>query len=176
MRRLIPLVLVLVFVGCGKKDLDRETASKFLQGKTFGSVEGMFGMPPPIHFLTCFECLSDSDKNKSPQLTQLQQTGLLSCPDAYTCKPGPKGGALSDDPVRGYVYFAGIFQFAEVVRIQQPTPTTAIAQVAVKFNPSPFYTQYKEILDGLQPQLAQDTAPHLVDVQFTLFDDGWRPQ
>jgi hypothetical protein len=176
-RLLISLVLMLVCVGCGKKELDRQTASKLLANIQFETVKGGFlvdgrlvdnddtGAPPGLVLLS------------GEALKEFETAGLISCPAPFTCSPGPNGGALASEPNGlNYSYDAGVFAVAEVVRIQQQTPTTAIAQVRLELRLSPLYARYKKTLDGVESDLAEKTAPRMTDVQFVLFDDGWRPQ
>jgi hypothetical protein len=183
MRRLIvSIAFVLVLVGCGKKELDRETASKVLQGMVFGSVRGSFSITPPGQFTGSNGVVDGSQQKEFDALTHLEKMGVIVCTGTFECRPGPNGSALKDENEFSYSYNAGTFVFGGIERIQQQTPTAAMAVVRFEFRPSPFYAQNKNLLDGLdpgfshkfEPTLAQSTAPRIEEVPFVLFDDGWR--
>ncbi|MCC6367408.1 MAG: hypothetical protein IT165_28125 [Bryobacterales bacterium] len=182
-RVIMPLMLVLFFTGCTKKKLDRETAAKLLQGRNFGTVQGSFPSTPGfIRF--------QGNDDAYNALMQLAQAGVISCTGTDTCAPGPNGNGVSGGASMGpFRYTAGSFSLSGIEGVQQSSPTNATVQARLVFQPSPLYSQHKELLDRLQngrmvggtgmqvePALAQQTASRVEQIQFALFDDGWRAQ
>lgn len=177
------LTLALLFSGCGKKQLDRETAAKLLQSRNFGTVQGWFPSTPGF---VRFQGNHDAHN----ALMQLAQAGVIACTGTDTCTPGPNGkGVSGGDNTAPFSFAAGVFLMSGIDGIQQSSPTSAVVQVRLTFHPSPLYSQHKAILDRLQngrmfgvtgmrvePALAQQTESRIENIQFTLFDDGWRAQ
>ena len=182
MRRTLLMVILSMaaLTSCGKKPLDHDTAMTMLRGRQFGTVQGKFSSTPGFVQFT-------GDNDGFSALTQLSQANVILC-QVDTCQPGPAAnGALQGGGMGGFTYTAGTFVMGEVTGVTQPSPTTAVVEARIDFQPSPLYSQFRLVLDRLQTgkmvtgfqaeaPLSQQTQPRTERIQFQLFDNGWRAQ
>lgn len=177
-RRLLFLAVTLVTTACGQqKPLTRDTAQKLLAKYNFGTVRGQFPSTPGfVEF--------SGDQQTSAGLQELIQKQIIVCVSADSCKPGERGAGLTQSQ-GGFTYTAGTYIFAEIRGITQPSPNLAIVQVQVNFKPTDLYSnnkgsfdmaQHGRIVAGMQAEksLYDMAKPQLKEIQFQLFDDGWR--
>lgn len=172
---------------CGKKELDRQTAMRLLQGKTGDSIAAQFLDIHPLQALR--DSPAPEDRALSAALQQLLNAGVLRVgpPEmqSWLTKflPGPNGGWLTDDGAN-LRFVVGSSVPSEVTGITKTGDTTSSAQVRLHFTFAPMYTQYRALLDALHPICLQSDAPlsrtnlgdRMANANFQLFDDGWRLQ
>jgi hypothetical protein len=167
------IALVSLCCSCGKKDLDRETAMKLLQGKSVASVVGSF------------QAYADYAQFSAARgwYQQLINARVITCGGGPVCSPGPSGTGLELN-FTTFSFSAGSLTAADVTGVAQTGPNSASAQVRLIFQPSPLYGQYRDVFDHLtaeaqvmgggpvQPKTQRGTA----EAVFQRFDDGWRLQ
>jgi hypothetical protein len=152
---------------------------KLLQSRNFGIVQGTFPSTPGFMQFT-------RNTEIYAALVQLARMNVINCPGEDTCNPAQNGKELRGGNGGPFVYNAGTFSLAEIVGIREVTASNALVQARLKFNGTPFFEQYRgllvrlqtgQALNGLQVQqpLAEQTLDQIEEIEFQLFDDGWRP-
>lgn len=173
------LVLVaLVSAGCGKKDLDRQTALTLLGGKPVEAITGEFFGENPFTALT--------PPNEATAIRELIAGGVLACNETdpvfgLTCRLGPNSGGMTLFQGKSS-FLAGNLVPAAVTGVTQEGPNTATAQVQLSFVPSPLYSKYHSQLDTLTNNkgllgprpVGPRTQRSQANANFQRYDDGWR--
>jgi hypothetical protein len=176
--------------GCGKKELDRETALRLVQGVPARTFQVSFESTPgyPVY----------STYNQAvAAFQQLDQAGVIHCvvtpsgwgPD-YKCSPGSNSLGLTINGVTRFTVLAGTLVPTAVNGVAQLGPDAASAQVVMSFVPSPLLAKFPGIFDQMEAvsflalQLVPQTFPpslirelrqaKITQASFQRYDDGWR--
>jgi len=165
------VAIATLFCSCGKKELDRETAMRLLQGRVVRQVSfhssGLYG---------------PSQARSAVQ--ELVQAGILVCdaPDFWGrlfCQPSRASGIAYNSGV--IEFSAGTIAPAAVAGVTQTGPNSATASVQLSFQAAPLYAQHQAAFDAIyasdngQPMSAL-TQPGPIQAAFQRYDDGWRFQ
>jgi hypothetical protein len=176
--KVILFIVASLCCSCGKKELDRQTAIRLLQGKTLENVVAGVGRD-----------FSQGDNPQGRAFQALINAGILRTVPALfgqvRAEPGPNGRWISLNEAFGELSFvAGDMVVSEVTGITKTSDTSALAQVRLHFNPTPTYGQNRAALDALEPYsswsgcsrcpLQNRLGDHMANATFQLFDDGWR--
>jgi hypothetical protein len=170
MLKAIPVVVIASFCcSCGKKELDRETAMKLLQGRVVRQV---------TFFLSDLAGTSES----VAAFRELEKAGLAVC-------GAPMGGGLrlcqftstsgvATDFSGVHNFSAGVVVASAVTGVLQTGPNSATAEVQLSFQAAPLYAQHRAAFDSLEgsEQVSVLTQPRATQATFQLFDNGWRLQ
>jgi hypothetical protein len=171
--KLISVVAIAsLFCSCGKKELDRETAMRLLQGRVVRQVT--------YHF----SGFDGSSQTKSAY-QELVNAGILACdaPNFFgqrLCHPSSTSGIATD--FTGVPQFsAGTIATAAVTGVTQTGPNSATANVQLSFQAAPLYVQHQAAFDAVYAQengqpMSALTQPGAIQAAFQRYDDGWRFQ
>ena len=158
--------------GCMKKDLDRGTAMKLLQGRNVGVVGSFQAYADYVHL-----------SSARGWYQQLINARVITCGGGPVCGLGPSGTGLQLN-FTTFSFAAGTLTPVDVTGVAQTGPNSASAEVRLAFQPSPLYAQYRNTFDHLtaeaqvmgggpvQPQTQRNAA----EAVFQRYDDGWRLQ
>jgi hypothetical protein len=166
-------IIIAAQLGCGHKPLDRQTAMKVIGSRIIDTIEGSFSASPEYR------------GNAIPQYQQLLNAGVITCTGSAimgtVCRPGPAGSGLREGT--GEIAFvAGQLVVGSVTAVSETSPTSAIADIQLVFQPTPLYSKYQAQLnlmdDGssFQIPLQQRIQGRMARAMFQRFDDGWHLQ
>lgn len=168
--KLISVVAIAtLFCSCGKKELDRQTATKLLQGRVVRQVTYFLG----------------NLAGTSPTVAafgELERAGLAVC-------GAPMGGGLrmcnftnasgvATDFSGANRFGAGVMVVSAVTGVLQTGKNSATAEVQLFFQAAPLYAQHRAAFDSIEATGSNGglTQPGVAQATFQLFDDGWRLQ
>ena len=161
-------VLAFLCSSCGKKELDRATASRLTAGRAVGSVFMAAMYIPENNNLTFYQ--------------QLANEGIFQCEQRFVteCRPGPNSAGMTFDPP-DLKFLAGQLVAGEVTGVAQGgDSTTAVATVPLRFQPTGLYARYQGLFDqikatgGARFSEEMRQAGRNVQASFRRYDNGWR--
>jgi len=166
------IALASLLLSCGKKDLDRATAMKLLQGRAVETIR--------CSFSSMVSGVSVAGGNAIDQAYKhLMNAGVLHC------KVSPYIFSQETLECRENSLVAGNLVATAVTGVTKASDNTAVAEVRLSFQPTPFYARHSSEFDQLeltntlmQPtEHVRNRAQRTVaQATFQLFDDGWRLQ
>ena len=114
---------------------------------------------------------------QAPLYLQAARLGLLSCQDtpngAYLMVCKPKDGNLFEDS-DGMKVRAGSLAVSNVSGIAKEGPDSAVAEVQLVFQPTPFYQQYHGLFEQMNFEAQGQVSNRTLQANFQRYDDGWR--
>lgn len=166
-RGTLPLVvLASLCVSCGKKELDRATAMRLVQGTTVEAVQ-----------LTYSRNMSGGADPITAAYHQLSNAGLLHCRFTPTFISQELIECNEGSLVVGNIVVTG------VTGVSGTGDNSAVADLTLAFQPAPFYAKYQSAFDQLETSTNQlsgnvrsRTQRTAARATFQLFDNGWRLQ
>ncbi len=163
--------------GCRHVDpLDAETAVDLLKDRNGETLKLVFSASPP----------SPTDARANEAYDRLIDAHVLTCSATKTmgkvCRPGPAGDALAQEGPADISLIAGRWVPATIMSISRSGNSSAVAEVRMRFEPSPLYRDFESAFD--QVQLASGAAGastidykregKIVHASYQRYDDGWR--
>ena len=174
----IKLVSVVAIVSlcysCGKKELDRQTAMRLIQGTQAAT-------PVVINFFAY------EHEDIRPAYQELENAGIIKC---HPEGPFRVCVSLSPSLVRvvpgGEIRLqlsAGTIGPTAVTGVTQTGPNSATADVQFSFQAAPLYAQHQAAFSSLYERarlgyllISERTQPEARRAVFQRYDDGWRLQ
>jgi hypothetical protein len=174
---ILVIAITTLFCSCGKKELDRETAMRLVQGQGAQRIE------------LDFTSLDFGTTNQHPSYQELEKAGILVChrapePGARKCVPSSTSGirVIKDYLGPDLVLFAGTVAPTAVTGVTETGPNSATASVQFSLQAAPTYEQHQAAFQVLY-RSANPTGPLIERIQpsvrlaaFQRYDDGWRFQ
>lgn len=175
----IELVSVVAIVSlccsCGKKELDRRTAMRLIQGTQAAT-------PVVINFLA-----ADWGGELRPAYQELENAGIIKCHPEGPFRMCVSSNASLIRVVTGgenrLQLSAGTVAPAAVTGVAQMGPDSATADVQFSFQAAPLYAQHQAAFNRLYDAsrssylpISERTQPEARRAVFQRYDDGWRFQ